>query len=312
MTDQPNMTPFNFRKILIAWSLGSILLILLLIVSLHYNLKVAFFAMLNGMNIFSYALVFVFRKNIQDGYASLRNDYDHTALAKSSVRLLYRHGVILGLSIVVLALLFGIYAMGLAIGHVDAYFHLIREDGPVENASALFWFLAAFFLLISSPRRFPWKKSGPLQSLPYLLMLLFCVVCGGEEISWGQRILGFKTPELMTAINLQNETNVHNIGSISVFSNVFFLLTLIFFLYLPYIIRKHDQLRGLMLYFFLSPPHRRAVQAYIIGLAVWLVIGIRFGTLGFHPYSFYAANYYTQMDDEIFELYALIPSLLTV
>jgi hypothetical protein len=34
-----------------------------------------------------------------------------------------------------------------------------------------------------------------------------------EEISWGQRLLGFSTPEGLREVNLQRETNIHNIGS---------------------------------------------------------------------------------------------------
>ncbi len=42
--------------------------------------------------------------------------------------------------------------------------------------------------------------------------------------------------------------------------------------------------------------------SYLIGLLTWIIIGVRFGTLGFHPFSLW--GYYTQMDDEIFELFA--------
>lgn len=38
-----------------------------------------------------------------------------------------------------------------------------------------------------------------------------------------------------------------------------------------------------------------------MALTTWVIVGLRFGTLGFHPYSFYAENYYTQLDDELFE-----------
>ena len=34
----------------------------------------------------------------------------------------------------------------------------------------------------------------------------------GEEISWGQRILGFETPESISEINFQDEFNIHNIS----------------------------------------------------------------------------------------------------
>jgi len=33
----------------------------------------------------------------------------------------------------------------------------------------------------------------------------------GEEISWGQRIFGFQTPELLHELNAQQEFNIHNL-----------------------------------------------------------------------------------------------------
>lgn len=39
--------------------------------------------------------------------------------------------------------------------------------------------------------------------------MLFAV---GEELSWGQRILGIETPEELELINNQDEQNIHNIG----------------------------------------------------------------------------------------------------
>jgi hypothetical protein len=45
----------------------------------------------------------------------------------------------------------------------------------------------------------------------YLLFTLGAVFLLGEEISWGQRILGLRTPAALEAINAQQEISVHNI-----------------------------------------------------------------------------------------------------
>lgn len=154
------------------------------------------------------------------------------------------------------------------------------------------------------------KKSRPRANRIIAgLLVVFYFVCGGEEISWGQRIIGFAGPEKLIAINRQQETNLHNIGSLSLFSNLFFLLTLAFFLGLPWLAnrraaRTSDGNDGNLqkLWNLLPVVPTGARNAYLIALAVWLVIGIRFGTLGFHPYSLW--GYYTQMDDEVFEFFA--------
>jgi hypothetical protein len=39
----------------------------------------------------------------------------------------------------------------------------------------------------------------------------FLFVCAGEEISWGQRIFGFATPEGFVELNQQQEFNIHNL-----------------------------------------------------------------------------------------------------
>lgn len=47
-----------------------------------------------------------------------------------------------------------------------------------------------------------------------LLLLMFAavwLVFGFEEISWGQRVIGWETPESLEALNYQNETNLHNV-----------------------------------------------------------------------------------------------------
>lgn len=43
------------------------------------------------------------------------------------------------------------------------------------------------------------------------LVSLFCLAAAGEEISWGQRLLGVIPPELFQELNDQQELNVHNI-----------------------------------------------------------------------------------------------------
>lgn len=50
--------------------------------------------------------------------------------------------------------------------------------------------------------------------LVYMLGVVAAVFIAGEEISWGQRIFGWATPEELAALNRQGETNIHNIGNV--------------------------------------------------------------------------------------------------
>ncbi|MBY0406606.1 MAG: hypothetical protein K2Q01_02855, partial [Rickettsiales bacterium] len=61
------------------------------------------------------------------------------------------------------------------------------------------------------------------------LCLLHCmagfVLLAGEEISWGQRLLGFVTPAAIGAVNTQAEFNFHNTHGVPV-AEIFLLLSL--------------------------------------------------------------------------------------
>lgn len=49
----------------------------------------------------------------------------------------------------------------------------------------------------------------------FLLLAMMMFVGFGEEISWGQRIFGFSTPDSLAEINVQTEFNLHNIDMFS-------------------------------------------------------------------------------------------------
>lgn len=91
---------------------------------------------------------------------------------------------------------------------------VLREDGPIENATSIMFLIAATYFAATwmRARRGPDDAASangrPIFHLG-LAMLMF--VCAGEEISWGQRIFNWKTPESLSAINAQNETNLHNL-----------------------------------------------------------------------------------------------------
>jgi len=51
----------------------------------------------------------------------------------------------------------------------------------------------------------------PTVILPVLFGIFFLFVAG-EEISWGQRIFGLETPEVLQNHNVQGELNLHNLS----------------------------------------------------------------------------------------------------
>lgn len=92
---------------------------------------------------------------------------------------------------------------------------LYKEDGFFENMTALFFALAALVMLLSIIKMV--KTTKFKSTIAKQLTVVFCLagilffLIGMEEISWGQRIFGWETPEYYSQINYQHETNVHNL-----------------------------------------------------------------------------------------------------
>jgi hypothetical protein len=86
------------------------------------------------------------------------------------------------------------------------------EDGPIEWLSAVFYLVSSAGFLVAAVRseflrrRPEWWIRGMTLAWALLMFAFF-----GEEISWGQRLLGIQTPEWFASMNRQKETNLHNI-----------------------------------------------------------------------------------------------------
>ena len=89
-----------------------------------------------------------------------------------------------------------------------AAFHAAaQEDQPLEWASALLLLGAAGLLGLHALRR----RGEPIALVLAGGLCLVLVVIGMEEISWGQRIFGFATPDRLAEMNWQAEFNFHNV-----------------------------------------------------------------------------------------------------
>ena len=88
-------------------------------------------------------------------------------------------------------------------------FHaLTREDYWVENLTVV-WFLLAGFLLFGTA----WMERSFFRRCVYILGGMAMVFAAGEEISWGQRIFEFATPDFLMHLNESKEFTVHNIAN---------------------------------------------------------------------------------------------------
>ena len=103
-------------------------------------------------------------------------------------------------------LLFSIYLIAhLVLYHYLYYQPLLEgvsgEDSILEWMTVLLSLLAVLGFLISG------ANNARISFLFAVVWLCFAA----EEISWGQRILSFESPEIFEKLNDQKETNIHNI-----------------------------------------------------------------------------------------------------
>ncbi len=57
------------------------------------------------------------------------------------------------------------------------------------------------------------RAADPRLGVWLLCLIAGCIYFAGEEISWGQHLFGWDTPQALLAINDQGETNLHNMSS---------------------------------------------------------------------------------------------------
>lgn len=89
------------------------------------------------------------------------------------------------------------------------YTRLLQEDGWAEWATFLAF--ATAFVLGAKAFRESRDKVGRWERWYGLGLALFCLFVAGEEISWGQRLLGFRPPNYFLEHNYQQEANLHNL-----------------------------------------------------------------------------------------------------
>ncbi len=97
---------------------------------------------------------------------------------------------------------------------------LTKEDGLFETFGAVSYLIASilFFILFFKSKQgndFYFVKIN--KNIFFLLLGCLFLFAFGEEISWGQRIFHFRTPELLEGINVQREINIHNLYGLQKF-----------------------------------------------------------------------------------------------
>ncbi|MDX9835333.1 MAG: hypothetical protein RBT36_09010 [Desulfobulbus sp.] len=118
------------------------------------------------------------------------------------------------------------------------------EDRAIE------WLTFAFFLGAALTGLGIVGKHSARMDRKVICILLglsaFYLVCAGEEISWGQRVFGFSTPEAIIEHNQQQEFNVHNLKLPGIHPrDIFSLYVYLYGIALPLLIGWRSRSRSL-------------------------------------------------------------------
>lgn len=84
---------------------------------------------------------------------------------------------------------------------------LFRENSWVENLTAVWLFLGGVFLFATAS-----MERQVFQRRIYRVGGVALIFAAGEELSWGQHMFGYPTPDILVEYNQQLEFNLHNSG----------------------------------------------------------------------------------------------------
>ena len=152
---------------------------------------------------------------------------------------------ILALTLIILLIAFGLLYFNPA--SLDTY---LGEDGIVEWLTVgglLAGSLVCFNRFIALFKKKNWWF---LVVTFFLGILLF--IAAGEEISWGQRILGIKSSEYFLKNNAQGETNIHNlvVNGVKinklVFSTILIGVLAIYLVLIPILYKTNKSVKNFM------------------------------------------------------------------
>jgi len=128
------------------------------------------------------------------------------------------------------SLILGVAGTWLFMANPAGFHDFAQEDRPIEWLSALFLLGASALFAFEAVRR----RRDAVGLVCAVLLCLALFVIGMEEISWGQRLFGFATPERLAEVNWQAEFNFHNVQT-DLSETLYYFGAGIFLIVLPFL-----------------------------------------------------------------------------
>ena len=92
----------------------------------------------------------------------------------------------------------------------DSWRRISSEGSVSEYGTAIAYLLTSVFAYPVA-RQF-WRQNQKFLAIAYGFLTIAAFVVGMEEISWGQRLIGFDEPQFWSEHNLQSEFTFHNLS----------------------------------------------------------------------------------------------------
>lgn len=134
----------------------------------------------------------------------------------------------------------------------DTFVTITKEDNLIESIGAIFFLLSAilFFYcyILSKENGQDFWRIKTNRNIFFLFLGIIFFFAFGEEISWGQRIFGWGSPEIMEDVNRQRETNIHNLNFFMYnlsFERIFNLFWMTYCLLIPILNKYSGRMRKL-------------------------------------------------------------------
>jgi hypothetical protein len=209
------------------------------------------------------------------------------------------------LFVIAFGVFFGLFTCAVS----PEYFHTdyAREDGFVEWMTVVALGGAAWlcgerlYLLRNSKSRLFLLSMG--------VALLLFAFGAGEELSWGQRIFGFKVPRFFLKYNTQQDLTIHNLRFYGVkvnklvFSQLLGAFVLTYLVPLPFLYRRHERLRRWIDELAIPVPTNRQIAYFFIFATLTLLIqdSRKWEVLEFAGSSIFAVIFLSPLNAHIFD-----------
>ena len=167
------------------------------------------------------------------------------------------------------------------------FFNFWNENGVIETIQVIL-VLLAFILSLNIFLRLKIKT----EKIFFLIISIGLFYYLGEEISWGQHYLKFKTPEVLIPLNNQKEFNLHNISNLFDQLPRFFVFICCSFSFI-FIFIYEKLLKNNLKYKFLILPNNNLAYTSILLLIISIPNFIN-DKLNLELYN-YIGNYYYEL-----------------